>query len=190
MTPIRALQASAVLPQGLARTLHPLAPVWSNRNQIPAFSLRPLWRDWLFDQGSLTARISALRPGTFHVEVLGQYAAHPTATERRTLNLGQQQAVWVREVILRLADEPIVYARTAVPMSTLRGSGAQLRHLGNRSLGSFLFRQPGLKRTPLQVSHCAANQLGLQWARRSVFTLRGGRLLVTEAFSSRLDAYV
>lgn len=175
---------------GLARILHPAAPRWSNRNQVPAFSLSPLWRDWLLNKGSLTARLSALQPGSFNVEVLSQFTALPTSTERQALQLQSHQPVWIREVILRLGDIPLVYARTAVPLATLRAAGGNLKKLGSRSLGSFLFRQPGLQRTPLQVSHCADNDLGLQWARRSVFSLSGYPLLVTEAFSSRLNEFV
>lgn len=175
---------------GLARILQPAAPRWSGRNHIPACRLPPLWRDWLFAQGSLTTRLSQLRPGTFHVQVLRQFCGRPTPLERESLRLRNQQSVWVREVILCLADVPLVYARTAVPINSLNGAGRRLLTLGNRSLGSYLFHQPSLRRTPLQVSRCNDNHLGLQWARRSVFTLQGRPLLVSEAFSSRLTEFV
>ena len=169
-----------------ASIMHPPAPGWSDRNTVPAWQLPRFWRDWLLDQGSLTARISALRPGTFNVQVVQQYTGRPTTVEQQALKLSARQSVWVREVILRLGDTPLVYARTAIPLSSLRGDETRLRRLGNRSLGSYLFRQPSLRRTPLQVSHCRANDLGVQWSRRSVFILHGKPLLVTEAFASEL----
>lgn len=183
--------ATHVSPAGpaIARLLHPLAPAWSNRNRVAPFSLSPLWRDWLTDEGSLTQRLSRLQPGTFNVQIVRQYHGRPTTVERRALRLYHQQAVWVREVILKLGDTPLVWARTAVPLSSLNGNSRLLRGLGNRSLGSWLFRQPSLQRTPLRVSHCSPNDLGLQWSRRSVFTLRGKPLLVTEAFSDRLPEF-
>lgn len=174
----------------LATVLHPSAPGWSNRNQRRAFSLPPIWRDWLLDQQSLTTRLSALRPGTFNVQVLAQYYGEPTAVERQALKLYGNQRLWIREVILCLAEVPLVYARTAIPLTTLCGNERCLQHLGTRSLGSYLFRQPSLHRTPLQVSHCKANTLGLEWSRHSVFTLRGKPLMVSEAFSRRLTEFL
>ncbi|MCD8522306.1 MAG: chorismate lyase [Saccharospirillaceae bacterium] len=174
----------------LASVLHPSAPRWSNRNQRRAFSLSPQWRDWLLNEQSLTARLSALRPNTFNVQVLAQYYGEPTPTERQALQLYGSQRLWIREVILRLGDVPLVYARTAIPLTTLCGDECRLQHLGARSLGSYLFRQPSLRRTPLQVSHCKANALGLEWSRRSVFTLRGKPLMVSEAFSRRLTEFL
>lgn len=185
-----AIHQTNALSTGFARILHPLAPRWSGRNRVSACGLSALWRDWLFDDGSLTARLSALQPGTFNVRVMRQYYGHPTAVERRGLALGNSHSVWVREVVLSLGNVPLVYARTAVPVSSLTGRGARLKGLGNRSLGSFLFRQPGLKRTPLAVSHCAPNDLGLQWSRRSVFSLGRQSLMVTEAFSAHLNDFV
>lgn len=173
-----------------ARTMHPAAPRWSNRNQVAASVIPRFWRNWLFDDGSLTARLSALQPGAFNVCVVQEYTGRATPVEQHELALRPHQSVWVREVILRLNDTPLVYARTAVPLASLCGNESRLRHLGNRSLGSYLFRQPSLRRTPLKVSHCRANDLGLQWARRSVFTLQGKPLLVTEAFSHRLSDFV
>lgn len=156
---------------------------------IPA-SLAPFWRSWLFDQGSLTARLSALRPGQFRVECLREGYSQPTPTERKELGLSASQPVWFREVRLLLADTPVVYARTAVPVHAMTGKLSRLQHLGNRSLGSFLFSQPELKRGQIQGSHCKANALGLQWARRSVFHIGRGSLLVTEAFSPDLCKFV
>lgn len=174
----------------IASILHPLTPGWSLRNRFPAFLLAPLWRDWLQDEGSLTARLSALKPGGFNVQVLREYYSAPTPLERQQLKLWHTQKVWVREVILRQGDVPLVYARTAIPLSALNGAERRLQRLGNQSLGSYLFRQPSLQRAPLQVSHCRKNHLGLQWARYSRFRLNGKPLLVTEGFSSRLNEFL
>ncbi|MAD44673.1 MAG: chorismate--pyruvate lyase [Oceanospirillaceae bacterium] len=176
--------------KAIGHVLHPLSCDWSLRHQYPAFLLLPHWRDWLLDKGSLTARLSALQPGSFNVSVLREYHTRPTPTERRALRLSHQQTVWVREVILRLGDVPLVYARTAVPLATLSGSERRLQSLGNRSLGSYLFRQPSLQRTPLKVCHCRKNHLGLQWARYSLFRLKGKPLLVSEGFSARLNEFI
>ncbi|UZK02491.1 chorismate--pyruvate lyase family protein [Venatoribacter cucullus] len=174
----------------LATLLHPAVPDWSGRNRCLPSLLPPLWRDWLLDSGSLTARLSALRPGQFRVQLLAQYHGRPTPLERTELQLHGQHNVWVREVILLLGDTPLVYARTAVPITTLNGAGKRLQSLGERSLGSFLFQQPNLRRTPLRASHCKANALGLEWSRRSVFYLGDKPLMVSEAFTGALTDFL
>jgi len=174
----------------IAPILHPPAPGWSLRNHSPSFLLTPLWRDWLLDEGSLTTRLSALQPGGFNVQVVREYRGLPTPLERSELALQHYQQVWVREVILRQGEVPLVYARTAVPLSSLSGKERRIQYLGNQSLGSYLFRQPSLRRSPLKVSHCSKNHLGLQWARYSRFRLNGKPLLVTEGFSARLSEFL
>lgn len=171
----------------LADILHPIAPSWSAKNNYQSFLLPAAWRSWLFDSGSLTARLKALQPGAFWVQVLQQYYAAPTRIEQTEMQLDANQKVWIREVVLHLADTPVVYARTAIPLHTLCGNEKRLQHLGNSSLGSFLFRQPNLTRGKLMVSHCQNNDLGLTWARRSVFYLGSKPLMVSEAFSQHLQ---
>lgn len=168
--------------------LHPLAPAWSTKNQIPAIGLSPFWRDWLLDHGSLTARLSNL--GRFSVRIVRQYYGQPTQLERQRLALTHSARVWVREVVLSVDEVALVYARTAVPLTTLRGKECRLQNLGEKSLGSYLFTQPDLHRQPLAVSHCNPNALGLEWCRHSVFTLGQKPLMVSEAFSARLTDIV
>src|SRR5690554_7027979 len=98
----------------LADILHPVSPSWSVRVNYQSFLLPYLWRSWLFDAGSLTARLKALRPGQFRVEVLNQYYDSPTSVERTEMRLSSNQKVWVREVVLMLGEVAVVYARTAI----------------------------------------------------------------------------
>jgi len=169
--------------------IHPASPRWSARLQVAPSVLPRFWRSWLLDNGSLTARLSALAPGQFSVECVNEGVGQPTPTEQRELQLSLSDRIWYREVILKLRDTPVVYARTAVPEKALKNRLARLRHLGNRSLGSFLFSQPDLRRAPIYVSHCKDNPAALKWARRSVFTVGSSSLMVSEAFSPDLTAF-
>tara|TARA_R100000093_G_scaffold70585_2_gene44084 strand:- start:635 stop:964 length:330 start_codon:yes stop_codon:yes gene_type:complete len=99
--------------------------------------------------------------------------------------------VLVREVILMGKGEPWVFARSLLPLSSLKGRLRQLRHLNTRPLGGFLFRQPDLEREPMEISRLKPGQRyvppSLQrgetlWGRRSVFRLEGRPLLVSEVF--------
>lgn len=91
------------------------------------------------------------------------------------------ERVWVRDVVLYIDDQPLIIARTAIPEQTLRGAGVRLKHLGNRSLGSYLFTQPSLQRTPLRASQHTA-QPHYPWGRYSVFRVHGKPLMVSEWF--------
>lgn len=148
------------------------------------------WRPWLFDQGSLTARLVARSGGDFCVQVLAQRWALPTAAERRALGLGLRQRALIREVLLRGRGQPWVYARSVLPPALLRGRYRFLTHLGGRPLGALLFRDPRLRRGPIAVAKCPVPPLpelrgstGLgAWQRRSLFYLGGRPLLVAEMF--------
>ncbi|MDP2547790.1 chorismate lyase [Oceanobacter sp. 4_MG-2023] len=165
-------------------------PRWSGRFCVTPASIPREWRHWLNDAGSLTKRLQALDPSTFSVKVIRQYCGPALPTEQADLKLHGRQPVWVREVSLCLGQTELVRARTAIPLTSLARVGQQIRHLGNRSLGSYLFRQPSLRRQPLKFSRTGASTVNqpnpFGWARRSVFTIHGAPLLVTEAFSSLL----
>ncbi|MDN6297095.1 MAG: chorismate lyase [Halomonas sp.] len=153
----------------------------------PVAAARPLmspdWWRWVASTDSLTARlIAAGGSRRFSVRLLRQRVGYPFADEARALGISAQRYVWQREVALCLDGTPWVVARSVASLATLRGQ--RLHALGERSLGSWLFRQPGLARRPLEVStnsprFIATNSL---WGRRSVF--RHGRLalLVQEYF--------
>ncbi len=175
-----------MLHPSIAPLIHPHHPVWSGRNRTPAFLVSRFWRSWLFDQGSLTARLVGLQAGDFSVQLHRQAVGQATAQEQLALGTGRNDPVWYREVILKLGDVPVVYARTAVPLSTLNSRARPLRHLGNRSLGAYLFSRPDLQRSVMRASRCAPNPYGLRYCRYSVFRIYDRPLMVSEAFSSHL----
>ncbi len=151
---------------------------------------------WLADEASLTAKLMALSQGRFRVQLLRQGLARPRLDERKLPGLGSQPAL-VREVVLYGGDEPWVFARSLLPLSSLTGSLRRLRHQGTRPLGAFLFSQPHLRRGPIAV--CALNRHhaylpddllprdGNAWGRRSVFYLHNRPLLVSEVFLEPLS---
>ncbi|MDN6180713.1 MAG: chorismate lyase [Halomonas subglaciescola] len=153
----------------------------------PVSAARPLmspnWWRFVASTDSLTARlIAAGGARRFSVRLLRQRVGYPFADEARALCIDAKRYVWQREVALCLDDTPWVVARSVAPLASLRGQ--RLYALGERSLGSWLFRQPGLERRPLEITRSlprfiAADSL---WGRRSVF--RHGRLalLVQEYF--------
>lgn len=132
---------------------------------------------WLIAQGSLTQQLRQQAAGQFRVQLLREQLIRPTADEALFLNIPLQQWAWVREVYLFGSDnEPWVFARSVMPITSLRGQARRLRYLGSRSLGSLLFaRHP-----PSALRQIAALPQG--WARRSRYLWHGRPLLVQECF--------
>lgn len=166
------------------------SPTW-RRGAVPADA--PL-RDWLLDRGSLTARLVARCPG-FRVEVLGQGRRRPNTDEAALIGVRPAERVIARDVVLRCARTPLVYAHSVVAPRHLRGAWRMLGGLGARPLGAALFADPAISRLPLQVARVGAGHplysaairlLGAApaalWARRSLFLRAAAPLLVTEVF--------
>jgi chorismate--pyruvate lyase len=151
-------------------------------------------RAWLTDPGSLTRRIQSRCP-RFAVRHVQQQRAAAALDEARLCGLKPACATTLREVYLYCHDTPVVFAHSVLPAASLRGSWQGLGKLGSRPLGGALFANPLVQRTPLQYSRLsprhrlyqrACAQLSQRppclWARRSLFTLRGRSILVTEVF--------
>ncbi|MFZ3018942.1 MAG: chorismate lyase [Gallionella sp.] len=149
---------------------------------------------WLRDRGSLTQRIRE-RCELFAVRPVRSGLARIAFDESALLSLASHRLAWSREVFLYADGKPVVFAHSACAPQHLRGAWGAVRGLGSRPLGELLFSHPQVARKPLHykalhVHHplyrSAAIVLGdapeRLWARRSLFTLHGAPLLVTEVF--------
>lgn len=159
---------------------------------------------WLRDRGSLTQRIRR-RCTTFMVRPLRSGLARIAYDEAALLGLSPQSRAWSREVFLYADGRPVVFAHSACAPQHLRGAWSGVVGLGGRPLGELLFSHPQVERRPLHyralsprhpLFRSAAAVLGdapiRLWARRSLFTLHGAPLLVTEVFLPgvlRLDGW-
>lgn len=169
----------------------PLAPPRWRPLAAARPAMHPAWWCWVASRDSLTARlIAAGAPRPFQVRLLDQRIGRPRRDEARALGIPVTQRAWLREVALCLDGRPWVLARSVAPLARLRGQ--RLERLGERSLGSWLFRQPTLVRGPFEVSadpppfgQALAVDAG-PWGRRSV--LHHGRftVLVQEFFLARM----
>lgn len=143
---------------------------------------------WLRDRASLTRRLEQL--GAFRVQPLRQGIEPPTAVEARLLPLRGRRAALVREVILYVDDDPVVYARSVLPLNSLRGANRRLSRMANRSLGAELFRAPAARREAVWLTRVPGAALpeparaddSEAWGRLSLFRKRGKPLLVAEVF--------
>ena len=152
---------------------------------------------WLSLQGSLTAKVRSVSE-CFSLRLLKEGWFLPFLDEYSALSEQRRSNVWTRDILLGDAPSgpfiPLVFAHSIVLDSDL-SAWPYLRGLGNRPLGEVLFQHHGVKRSALQYrkidrrhplyrAAVAATQVNATtlWARRSVFSLCGASLLVTEVF--------
>lgn len=164
---------------------------WHTFRRVPSFYLPNEWRSWVLDRGSLTQRLIHASNGNFSVRVVRQEWLQPNRDEALLLGCPITTRALIREVELLCHGEVWVVARSVIPSSTLQGEERQLKTLGNRSLGSFLFKSRSMKRGPFQITQASPSSLAMQagetlngplWGRRSVFFLHEKPLLVSELF--------
>lgn len=170
---------------------------WTRRNGFRGDVQR-----WVGASGSLSARLASVGQ-TFSVQVLRQGRQPLHTDEARALGLQGIRSGYVREVVLRVDDVPVVFARSVTLQDRSLGPWRAIRGLGTRPLADVLFKRLGLERTPLEFSRLkSASPLRCHaakaWqratgeslvtrappARRSVFTRCGAPLLVMEVFAA------
>lgn len=159
---------------------------------LPA--IEAAYAPWMRDHGSLTARIQQ-RCKKFSVRNVCDSLRTATRDECRLIGTTSRHKVYTREVFLRADDLPVVFAHSVVAAQHLHGAWHALHTVGQRPLGPLLFAHPLVRRAPLHfkaltpehplyrraTATLAAPPRRL-WARRSLFTLYGTPLLVTEVF--------
>lgn len=157
-------------------------------------------RAWLRAPGSLSKRLAATGR-RYEVQVLRQGVAPLRAAERAALGLPRRGCTVVREVLLRVDGQPLVWARSAVHASALAGPWKAVKGLGARPLGHLLYEDPRIHRSELQPKRLTRHghtrrQMARQWqsavgetppaqmlwSRNSVFTRHGMQLRVMELF--------
>ncbi|MDZ4386398.1 MAG: chorismate lyase [Moraxellaceae bacterium] len=143
---------------------------------------------WLQLPGSLTTALTQLAKGDLRVQVLFEGWYKPTLSERQQLRLPHDRLLWIREVQLIGQGQPWVHARSLLPARSLNAAGQRLTRLGNRSLGSVLFKHPALKRRGIEFAQLN-HPTGRVWARRSRLEVHGHAVFVAEAFLPALLAY-
>ena len=169
----------------------------------------------MLDNGSLTQRLKDASDNDFKVKLCFQGYKKPSLAEISSIEaasvkpvrsaqqdvrpefcirhsglalhafFGRQSVCLIREVELVCDGEVWVRARSAIPIATLTGPERQLKNLGTKPLGEFLFNSRSMRRSPL-VPFCQIEQKEKYYGRRSVFYLHEKPILVSELFLPRL----
>jgi chorismate--pyruvate lyase len=170
-------------------------PAWTELSARRLPGATPHIHAWLSDSGSLTRSVIASCHGEFRVDLIAQGQGCALPSEAALLMAGPAQATLVREVKLYSGDEARVFARTLIPMKSLRGPVHALTQLGRRPLGEVLFSDPTTRRLRVEVARIvprhrlfarATSHLNRRpdalWGRRTLFEYGGERILVNEFF--------
>ncbi len=163
------------------------APLWLAQSQLTSLP-DSLTLDWLFDEGSLTRRLTRLSNDGFSVTPLFEGWDTLRADECAALNLAEGSEGWVREVYLRGHGEAWVFARSVASRSALQGDGLHMDELGSRSLGELLFCDQAFQRRAIEVCRYpeqwlpSAAKAPELWGRRSRFDRGALSVLVAEIF--------
>lgn len=152
------------------------------------------FRPWLINRGSLTRQIES-RCHSYAVKNVQQRYDKANLDEIFSMGLHPDAMVLLREVNLFCGNTPLVFAHSVLPLGSLQGEWHGLAKLGSKPLGRALFADPRIKRTPLEYKklrrHHALYQRACRiidhspvhlWARRSIFSLRQKKIMVTEVF--------
>jgi chorismate--pyruvate lyase len=160
---------------------------WHLRDQM-VDTPTPMVLDWLFNEDSLTRRLTGLSNNGFSVMPLHEGWQVLRADECTALELAQGSEGWVREVYLRGHGEKWVFARSVAARSALEHDGLLMDQLGTRSLGELLFSDKAFERGAMQVCRYPAAWLPAEdaqdalWGRRSRFSRARLSILVAEVF--------
>lgn len=178
---------------------HPRASTWFRTSSLSTRNLEPAVASWLHDQGSLTKRLVDRCGSAFSVRVLSQQWVKPRIEEALLLKVPRHQKALLRQVRLLCDQQVLVYARSIIPLATLKGPHRRLKYLRNKPLGGYLFTNPSLQRVQQQLATIQRKDplfaIALPdnptdcrriWGRRSLFTIDGKSLLVSEFFLPQL----
>ena len=141
---------------------------------------------WLTEEGSLTERLKG-EFGNVKVDVI--YESY----------ISENKSEYMREVIIRSDDLPMIYAKTLLKRSDIEDAWSCLKSLGQQSLANILFKDPKIFRHSLLYRLCDSDDIlyrrlkslgyiheEILWIRKSKWEKDGKILSLTEAFLPKL----
>ncbi len=141
---------------------------------------------WLTEEGSLTERLKK-EFNDVKVDVIYEGLASEKETD------------YIREVIIKSCDKPMIFAQTRVKMIDLDRAWSCLKELGQQSLANILFKDPKIFRHSLLYRSCDSDDIlyrrlkslgyiheEILWIRKSKWEKDGKILSLTEAFLPKL----
>ncbi len=135
-------------------------------------------KSWLLEQGPITKRIKSMKE--FRLELIQDELSDVNEDEILFLNIHTKE-IRVREVILYGNENPMVFARTIIPIATIEKGLKELGTLGNKPLGDILFEKDIFSKNDIVFATFYYGK-SLFWGRKIKYTVKDQPFSVMEVF--------
>ena len=135
-------------------------------------------KSWLLEQGPITKRIKSI--AEFRLELIQDELSDATEDEILFLKIDSEE-VRIREVILYGNENPMVFARTIIPNTTIEKGLRELGKIGNKPLGDILFEKDIFSKEDI-VFATFKDEESLFWGRKIKYTVKDQPFSVMEVF--------
>ena len=133
---------------------------------------------WLNESGSITSRIKSF--SNFRLKLLRDGPGEVNAAED-DLIIKNYKENNIREVVLFSDEEPFIYAKSILPLETIRLGLDALGNLKENPLGDILFSNPEIKKKYMLFAKFESNKR-IFYGRKGIYTVKGYPFSVCEIF--------
>ena len=133
---------------------------------------------WLNEPRSITSRIKSF--SDFKLKLLrdGPGEVDPIDDDLIISNYEENN---IREVVLYSDEEPLIYAKSIIPLETIRLGLGLLGNLKENPLGDILFSNPEIKKKYMIFAKFESNKK-IFYGRKGIYTVKGYPFSVCEIF--------
>ena len=133
---------------------------------------------WLNEPGSITSRIKSF--SDFKLKLLRDGPGEVDSADD-DLIISNYKENNIREVLLYSDEEPIIYAKSIIPLETIRLGLGVLGNLKENPLGDILFSNPEIKKKHMLFAKFESNKK-IFYGRKGIYTVKGFPFSVCEVF--------
>ena len=133
---------------------------------------------WLNESGSITSRIKSF--SDFKLKLLRDGPGEVDSADD-DLIISNYKENNIREVLLYSDEEPLIYAKSIIPLETIRLGLGVLGNLKENPLGDILFSNPEIKKEYMLFSKFESNKK-IFYGRKGIYTVKGYPFSVCEIF--------
>ena len=133
---------------------------------------------WLNEAGSITSRIKSF--SNFKLKLLKDGPGEVDIIED-DLIISNYEENNIREVILLSNEEPLIYAKSIIPLETIKLGLNILGNLKENPLGDILFSNPEIKKKYMLFAKFESNKK-IFYGRKGIYTVKGYPFSVCEIF--------
>tara|TARA_B100000282_G_scaffold241111_1_gene183952 strand:- start:9 stop:500 length:492 start_codon:yes stop_codon:yes gene_type:complete len=133
---------------------------------------------WLNEGGSITSRIRSF--SNFKLKLLKDGPGEVDIIED-DLIISNYEENNIREVILLSNEEPLIYAKSIIPLETIKLGLNILGNLKENPLGDILFSNPEIKKKYMLFARFQSKE-EIFYGRKGIYTVKGYPFSVCEIF--------